>query len=490
MVEGLRQYLRHVGQDLGRSESDIEPFFRLLVDNWFNTVPSLEEISCLELHALGFPLRLAMRLTRDCERYRLASGTNTSIDAAAQTFGTIKGLVRSVVFRVDCFAGPKAAVCLALSSPSSLLCSPIDGRGLTDDYIKALPCPGPIAAGCPGLSTHDLITLRMDAAGTVRSGFVAQMGPDMEAFVFRCEDGVEERMVSGQGVITSLNGEAVPEDGHMPSLDVELVFLMVRQETPEHIVERMLLFSVQVRKPFLTLEIIERLRPSAHLLGRVLMMCFNIRSIVNSACYSLTHEGNDCCQILLDKGASVSQEVAVRVSIADADEGTAHSIVLSRYVLRQLRDGDFSFRSTSGGHIEDNPNTNLWWDYGCVDGPHDIDMSDEFDCFPLQIPAENFHSAFLRCDGLDVFYTHANSSTPLEGNWLLDPLAHGLGEGSTVVVSHVDATSLVDAYATATQSLLGVAEEVRQEWVRAGWYFAGMFVAEQLHEVLQSFGHW
>jgi hypothetical protein len=279
----------------------------------------------------------------------------------------------------------------------------------------------------------------------------------------------------------------------MPSLDVELVFLMVRQQTPEHIVERMLLFSVQARKPFLTLEIIKRLRPSAHLLGRVLMMCFNISSIANSACYSLTHEGNDCCQILLDKGASVSQEVAVRVSIADADEGTANSIVLSRYLFvfhLRLRNGRVASRRTSEGlcDIDGNPNTNVWRDAGC-DG---IDMSHEFDWFPLQLPTAIVYlgdGTYLDpCDGLDdaphakwvfsdrvrglQFYSNANSSTPPQGNWLLYPRA-GYGEGSTLVVSHIDATSLVDAYATHTQSLLGVAEEVRR---------AGSFLVEDVED--------
>ena len=100
-------------------------------------------------------------------------------------------LASNVVFGVCCFAGPKGAVCLALSSKSLSSRSPIDRQGLTEHYIEGLPCPGLLSAGIIGVSSHELITLRPDSDGTVRSGVITHIDID-GFFAFRSEDAAHE----------------------------------------------------------------------------------------------------------------------------------------------------------------------------------------------------------------------------------------------------------------------------------------------------------
>ena len=118
-------------------------------------------------------------------------------------------------------------------------------KGLTEHYIKGLLCPGPLAAGIIGISSHELITLRPDAAGTVRSGVITHIVNGL--FALGSEDAAQE-FIEWRS-IGEVNGEVMPIN--MPVVDPELVFLMMRHQTPEYIMERMLYFSV--RKKFRTI---------------------------------------------------------------------------------------------------------------------------------------------------------------------------------------------------------------------------------------------
>ena len=124
----------------------------------------------------------------------------------------------NIVFDVCCFAGPKGAVCLALSSKSLSSCSPIDRRGLTEHYIEGLPCPRPLSAGIIGVSSHEMITLRPDSVGRVRTGVITHIDID-GFFVFRSENAVDELIEWPS--IGEVDGEVMPTN--MPVVDTELI---------------------------------------------------------------------------------------------------------------------------------------------------------------------------------------------------------------------------------------------------------------------------
>ena len=218
-------------------------------------------------------------------------------------------LTGDIVFHIACLTGPKGAVCLALSSRLLASLSPLDCRGLTDEYIEAFPCPGPIAAGIVGISSDDLITLKPDSAGACRSGVITHIQDQL--FAFYSESGGPE-MISWQS-IGKVNDEAIPAT--MPRLEPELVFLMMRWNTRESMTERMLYFLVRRRKVRLTCEVLLRLKPTARLLGRVLLMVWLHNSVLNSVCNDFTYPDTDCCRILVENGATIAEEDAVAVHV-------------------------------------------------------------------------------------------------------------------------------------------------------------------------------
>lgn len=361
-----------------------------------------------------------------------------------------------LILQIDCFAGPKAAIYFSWSSRYLCSQSPLDRQGLTTDYILAVPCPSP-------------------------------------------NDGIQERILWD-----ALDDEDAIQ---MPSLDAEIVFLMLRPSTPRHVVERMLFFSVRAGRPCIVLEIIQRLYPLAHTMGRVLMMVLlDIPTFVDTVCNGLNNGGNVCCQILLHRGAAVSQEDAVFIRYSE--RSYHRQIVVSRR---------FCYRDPGGAD-------DRHWVYQlppfwgasqpkCFDIAWNRWHQESYgpDVFPIH--TSHIHGAYRgyddfidRRDGVDgaedaqwvwfddggfetEFYSSMSSPTPPQGSWTRLPDA-ARPEGSTCIVSCIDTATLADAYAAVEGSLLSAAETERSEWLKRGWDFRTSSRTEQLMEVLQSCGQW
>ena len=364
-------------------------------------------------------------------------------------------LVGTVVFEIGCFAGPKGGGCLALSSKLLLSLSPIDGQGLTEHYIEGLPCPGPLAAGIIGISSHEFITLRPDAAGTVRSGVITHIVDGL--FALRSEESAQE-FIEWRS-IGEVNGEVMPIN--MQVFDPELVFLMMRLQTPEYIMERMLYFSVRTRKTHLIREIIRRLGPSPQVLGHVLLMVSFHESVLESVCEDLKSGCKDCCLILVDNGAAISREVAVKVRYA---------ILSRKYVYYQrwgARRAEI-FRqwqiATSTAHCKRRPDnlSNLLDDWFPLQLAHDGD--DYIGPDDESITYDDGRWIFTEFDVIDdgvedgrQFYSSAplGDRMPTQGDWIRFPDAD-YEEGERFVVNNVDTLSWFDAFSSEKQTLLSV----------------------------------
>eukprot|EP00929_Paragymnodinium_shiwhaense_P106439 TRINITY_DN71852_c0_g1_i1.p1 TRINITY_DN71852_c0_g1~~TRINITY_DN71852_c0_g1_i1.p1 ORF type:complete len:496 (+),score=17.54 TRINITY_DN71852_c0_g1_i1:71-1558(+) len=390
-------------------------------------------------------------------------------------------------FHIACFAGPKATVSLALSSKTLRLISPIDDQGLTAAYIQAFPCPGPIAAGCMGISSQDSITLQPDAFGIVRSGLITHLATG--GFAFRSEEGHDE--IIPWEWISEINGEAVPDD--LPGLDAELLFLMIRPGTSEHIVERMLYFSGWAGKTCLACEVIRRLTPSVHLLGNVLLMAFFNVSIREYVCKDLAHRYSNFLQMLVDKGAVVSEEVAVQACIAHPDDDPDrerhivftkrlhHCLILSSTESTADVDSFRAWRLAIDEFKGEFPVLDSWCPLQLSSGD-DFLGPDEWLEHSAEAPEEWI---FGDDEGFErSFYSPISSSSPPMGQWL-PYLDYCYREGTTFTLGHVHATRLVDALGRRKQVVLNVAERVRQTWTSQGWQFRGASREEQMCEVLQ-----
>ena len=360
-------------------------------------------------------------------------------------------LPAEIMFRIGCFAGPTATVRLALSSQTLYSPSPVDGRGLTDDYIRACTCPDPCIGWDPWTD------------------------------------------------------QVVPID--MPVIDAENFFLLMREETPEYLIERMLYFAVRARKHRLTLEIIGRLCPSTHLLGHVFTMILSTPAcFVESVLECLQTGDRHCCQILLDMGATLPEEVAVNVSAKDVDLDVDKNIILGKHWLYGqwvLDDLDFPVLDDL-----DLPRRILaWLEFGAdpyrhvfempfgeaYNGPDEgIRQAEEEEDEGFGVPEARwiyYDDGGYLSNSRSQFYSSANSSTPPLGSWSLLPDSDYTG-GSTFAVSRVDTASLTRALAVYERNLERAAEVVRQRWTTRGWRFSGASREEQLREVFESFGHW
>jgi len=71
----VRELVLKVGQSLGRSDDECEPYAKLLMDNWFDTNKSLMGTSTGELTQIGIPLRFAKELL---DAVALGPGKGTS----------------------------------------------------------------------------------------------------------------------------------------------------------------------------------------------------------------------------------------------------------------------------------------------------------------------------------------------------------------------------------------------------------------------------
>lgn len=58
----LRDLVNGAARAIGRSQADVEPFAKILVDNWFDSAESLMSCRAEELAAMGIPLRFAQQL--------------------------------------------------------------------------------------------------------------------------------------------------------------------------------------------------------------------------------------------------------------------------------------------------------------------------------------------------------------------------------------------------------------------------------------------
>ena len=218
-----------------------------------------------------------------------------------------------MVIDIGHFLGPKGAVCLALTSKILMKLSPIDQKGITEKYIRSLPCPCAIDAGIVGISVHDRIELdEFGEEGNV-FGFITHIQEDM--FVMRLESG-DEKLIGFQSIM-AVNNESFPVD--MPCLVPELIFLMMRQETPGHILERMLYFLVRHGKSNLVSEMILRMKLTSELLGRVLLMLWLHGVMLDRLCEPSVISSQRCCQMLVDSGATVAEKDGVEVQILCTD---------------------------------------------------------------------------------------------------------------------------------------------------------------------------
>ncbi|CAE7552218.1 KHDC4 [Symbiodinium pilosum] len=58
----LPDVVKAAGKSLGRTWSDVQPFLKLLEENWYDTVESLRSVGIADLQALGIPQRFAKEL--------------------------------------------------------------------------------------------------------------------------------------------------------------------------------------------------------------------------------------------------------------------------------------------------------------------------------------------------------------------------------------------------------------------------------------------
>eukprot|EP00747_Dinoflagellata_sp_TGD_P171297 gnl/TRDRNA2_/TRDRNA2_205040_c0_seq1.p1 gnl/TRDRNA2_/TRDRNA2_205040_c0~~gnl/TRDRNA2_/TRDRNA2_205040_c0_seq1.p1 ORF type:complete len:358 (-),score=31.04 gnl/TRDRNA2_/TRDRNA2_205040_c0_seq1:7-936(-) len=292
----------------------------------------------------------------------------------------------------------------------------------------------------------------------------------------------------------------------MPPLDAELVFLMIRHEAPECVIERMLWFSAHAGKHHLLLEIIRRLKPSKYILGRVFMHALSSLSAYNLG-------DGDCLQVLLDSGAAMSPEDAVKCALWSRSGGY-QSFLLGRPCVFH-----HNFH-----YLEDSMGVSIVWDWGRTmrlrwgpfEDPQDSLLElwvEEANKFPLQWPSktrlywgpdgeriEQVNSAgdspsicWAFRDGpeddLQCFaFSNADTHTPPQGDWLLatDAEIGGVNNVRRLVVSHVDNSDLIAAYSNLKYFLSQVvaeAEWFRREWTNQGWHFADATRPEQLKEV-------
>ena len=225
--------------------------------------------------------------------------------------GAMSGFVslsEDIVFDIACYAGPKATVRFALISKVVSDLAPKDSHGISDKYMKEMECPSSLTAGLIGISKEDTITLFPGADGRMLHGAVTHMTRTGD-FAFLSEDG--SRSLIAWSDIAEINNEVLPLA--MPLFDIEFVFLMLRQYTPDHIVERMLFFSIRHRKVHFLREIIRRLKPLPQVLGGALLMIWFHESLLESVSKDIDHDCEDCCKILMDAGAWIPVESAVRV---------------------------------------------------------------------------------------------------------------------------------------------------------------------------------
>ena len=238
----------------------------------------------------------------------------------------LRNLPSNVVFDIGRFAGPKATVSFALISKVASVLAPTDTSGLLRDYIEGCDCPGPLSAGLIGISEEDVITARTyfpDAAGKIQTGVITHVCGGMGMFAFLTQDGVDG-LIEWRDII-EINGEVLPDN--IPVFDIERVFMMCRQQTPDHIIERMLFFSIRARQIHLLREILRRCKPSPRVLGCVLLMVWFHESVIESVCKDIESDCRDCCNVLVYHGASIPVEVAVCES----------DLILSRkYIYYQL----------------------------------------------------------------------------------------------------------------------------------------------------------
>ena len=378
----------------------------------------------------------------------------------------------NIVFDVCCFAGPKGAVCLALSSKSLSSCAPIDRLGLTEHYIEGLPCPRPLSAGITGVSSHEMITLRPDSVGRVRTGVITHIDID-GFFVFRSENAVDELIEWPS--IGEVDGEVMPTN--MPVVDTELIFLMIRPQKPEYMLERMLYFSVRTRKANLIREIIRRLSPSSQILGRVLLMVWLHDSVLQSVCDDLSG-WKDCCRILLDNGASISKEVAVKVSVSN------QVYILSRkYVYYQSWKASraemfrqFQIAISSQNNTLDKHVLEYWFPLQLThDGDNYIAPNGESITYD---DGQWIFTDFVVVDDPVAddrqFYSSAplGDRMPTLGDWIRFPDAD-CEESDRFIVSNVETLLCFSTFRSDKQTLLYAAEEVRRVWAVRGWRFRG-----------------
>ena len=293
----------------------------------------------------------------------------------------------------------------------------------------------------------------------------------------------------------------------MPRLEPELVFLMMRRNTRQSMVERMLYFLVRRRKVRLICEVLLRLVPRARVLGRVLLMVWLHESLVNSVCDDFIHPNTDCCRILVENGATIAEEDAVSVHVRGIVGG------------RDLEPQDFLqckascyFQQWSHERVH---MFRQWYITTSIlrSQDHTGRMLDGFmdDWFPVQL--DNVNKAYIgvdeRClaydrerdewiyvefdvitDGVGVddgqqFYKVANGSTPPLGYWLRCPGAD-FERGSVLEVRKVDTRSCLHVFTSDKHSLLQAAQLVADAWAWRGWRFVGFSQSEHLEEVLRE----
>jgi len=64
-TDALRRHVFRVGALLGRAAEDIEPFFELLQDNWYDSLESISKLTEAEFHKVGIPYRFAKELVAE-----------------------------------------------------------------------------------------------------------------------------------------------------------------------------------------------------------------------------------------------------------------------------------------------------------------------------------------------------------------------------------------------------------------------------------------
>ena len=255
--------------------------------------------------------------------------------------------------------------------------------------------------------------------------------------------------------------------------------------------ERMLYFSVRTRKANLIREIIRRLSPSSQILGRVLLMVWLHDSVLQSVCDDLSG-WTDCCRILLDNGASISKEVAVKVSVSEQVFILSRKYVYYQSWRKSRADifRQFQFAVSSEDSTLNSKLQEYWFPLQLT---HDSDdyIAPNGEC----IRYADGQWIFLDLDVVDdpvadgrQFYSSAplGDRMPTLGDWIRFPDAD-YDESDRFIVSNVETLLCFSTYRYDKQTLLYAAEVVRRVWAVRGWRFRGASRDEQLQEVLQMY---